>query len=143
MGTQQLLMILLSVIIVGIAIAIGIMMFHQQSIRDATNQIVAHMNLLATQAHTYWKLPTSMGGASYNPANLTDDLLSSFLGSQLINEVGSFYVSCDSSIPEVSFGCTPYEIGIVDGIAPIISVNLETGVITANMNGNVQNSNGF
>jgi hypothetical protein len=143
MGTQQLLMILLSVIIVGIAIAVGITMFNQQATRDATNQIVAHMNLLAAQAHTYWKLPTSMGGASYNSANLTDDLLSTFLGAQLENEVGSFYISCDSSVPEVSFGCTPYEKGIVDGKAPIITVNLSSGVITANMTGNLQDANGF
>jgi type II secretory pathway pseudopilin PulG len=64
MGQQQLLLIVLGVIIVGIAIAVGISMFKanaQSSNRDA---IVNDLNNLAASAQQFYRKPTSMGGGS-------------------------------------------------------------------------------
>jgi Tfp pilus assembly protein PilE len=62
MGQQQLLLIILGVIIVGIAIAVGITMFRDNSVssnRDAMSTDLLH---LAAKARHYYKRPTSMGG---------------------------------------------------------------------------------
>lgn len=70
MGTQQILLIVLSVIIVGIAVAVGITMFNtqaqnanRQALVDANRQaLVADANNFASQMIEYYKTPTSHGG---------------------------------------------------------------------------------
>nr|MBC8383659.1 hypothetical protein [Candidatus Cloacimonadota bacterium] len=47
MGTQQILLIVLSVIIVGIAVAVGITMFNAQSVNSNRNACIADMNNFA------------------------------------------------------------------------------------------------
>jgi hypothetical protein len=62
MGQQQLLLIILGVIIVGIAIAVGLSLFSAQSIQSNRDAIINDMNNLAAQAYQYRIRPTSMGG---------------------------------------------------------------------------------
>ena len=62
MGQQQLLLIVLGVIIVGIAVAVGINMFSSSAVdanRDAVTADLAH---LASKAQQHYKKPTTMGG---------------------------------------------------------------------------------
>jgi len=71
MGQQQLLLIILGVIVVGIAVAVGITMFSDSAIsanRDAlTNDLVN----LASRAQQFYRRPTSLGGGG-NSFNLLD-----------------------------------------------------------------------
>jgi hypothetical protein len=62
MGQQQLLLIILGVIIVGIAIAVGITMFTAGSVQSNKDAIVNDLNNLAANAYQYRIRPTSMGG---------------------------------------------------------------------------------
>jgi hypothetical protein len=62
MGQQQLLLIILGVIIVGIAIAVGLSLFSAQSIQSNRDAIINDMNNLAAQAYQFRIRPTSMGG---------------------------------------------------------------------------------
>ncbi|HPC35641.1 MAG TPA: hypothetical protein P5067_04985 [Candidatus Marinimicrobia bacterium] len=62
MGTQQILMIVLSVIIVGVAVGVGITMFQNQARTSNRQAVVADLNNLASQAIAYYKMPKSMGG---------------------------------------------------------------------------------
>ncbi|MCX5729610.1 MAG: hypothetical protein NTZ28_12385 [Nitrospirae bacterium] len=62
MGQQQLLLIILGVIIVGIAIAVGLSLFSAQSIQSNRDAIINDLNNLAAQAYQYRIRPTSMGG---------------------------------------------------------------------------------
>ncbi len=62
MGTQQILLIVLSVIIVGVAVAGGIGMFNQHLEQSNRNGLISDMNLIATQSVAYYRMPTSMGG---------------------------------------------------------------------------------
>jgi len=62
MGQQQLLLIVLGVIIVGIAIVVGINLFQASAIQSNRDAIVADLNNLASQAQMYFKKPTSLGG---------------------------------------------------------------------------------
>ena len=62
MGTQQILLIVLSVIIVGAAIAVGIQMFNAQSYSANKSAIAADAQTFATQIIQYYKTPISQGG---------------------------------------------------------------------------------
>jgi hypothetical protein len=62
MGQQQLLLIILGVIIVGIAIAVGLSLFSAQSVQSNRDAIINDMNNLAAQAYQFRIRPTSMGG---------------------------------------------------------------------------------
>lgn len=63
MGTQQVLLIVIGVIVVGAAIAIGITMFNNQGFSANQQAILAEIQNFGTLASAYWKMPTSLGGA--------------------------------------------------------------------------------
>lgn len=62
MGQQQLLLIILGVIIVGIAIAVGISMFSSGTIQANKDAIINDLNNLAANAYQYRIRPLTMGG---------------------------------------------------------------------------------
>jgi hypothetical protein len=62
MGQQQLLLIVLGVIVVGIAIAVGISLFNANAINANRDAVVSDLNNLGALAISYYKKPESMGG---------------------------------------------------------------------------------
>jgi hypothetical protein len=62
MGQQQLLLIILGVIIVGVAIAVGIAMFSGQSISSNRDAITTDLNTLGADCYQFKIRPSSMGG---------------------------------------------------------------------------------
>jgi len=64
MGQQQLLLIILGVIIVGIAIAVGLSLFSSQSVQSNKDGIINDINNIAANAYQYYTRPTSMGGGA-------------------------------------------------------------------------------
>ncbi|MFH2004002.1 MAG: hypothetical protein ABIK27_04560 [Bacteroidota bacterium] len=64
MGQQQLLLIILGVIIVGIAIAVGITMFSAQAISSNKDAILADVNNLGADAFQFKIRPLAMGGGA-------------------------------------------------------------------------------
>ncbi len=72
MGQQQLLLIVLGVIIVGIAIAVGITMFKTNAQSSNRNQVINDLQNLAAKAQQYYRKPTSMagGGQSFTALHL-------------------------------------------------------------------------
>lgn len=62
MGTQQILLIVLSVIVVGAAIAVGIDMFNKQDYTSNRSAAAADVQLFLTQVLQYYKMPTQLGG---------------------------------------------------------------------------------
>jgi hypothetical protein len=62
MGQQQLLLVILGVIIVGIAIAIGISLFGAQSIASNRDAMINDLNHLASFAYQFRVRLHSMGG---------------------------------------------------------------------------------
>lgn len=62
MGQQQLLLIVLGVIIVGIAILLGIIIFRQNSIDQKRDMVINEGMTLANNALTYYRKPSSLGG---------------------------------------------------------------------------------
>lgn len=81
MGTQQILMIVLSVIIVGAAVAVGIQMFDTQATNSQRTAIAADIQNFGAQVLAFNRTPTSMGGGkgAENLAAVKDNL-SQYLG---------------------------------------------------------------
>ncbi len=62
MGQQQLLLIVLGVIIVGIAIVVGINLFQSSAVEANRSAVIQDLNTLASKAQEYYKKPTAQGG---------------------------------------------------------------------------------
>ncbi len=62
MGQQQLLLLVLGVIIVGIAVAVGINMFSSSAVDANRNSLSSDVTHLASKAQQHFKKPTTMGG---------------------------------------------------------------------------------
>ncbi len=73
MGTQQLLMIVLGVIIVGVAIVVGINMFSQGAVNAESDRLVQEVNVVGSNAAAYWRKPVQMGGGGRSFAGITAD----------------------------------------------------------------------
>ena len=64
MGQQQLLLIVLAIIIVGIAIAVSIQMFRTNAIEQKRDLLIEETTSLGYMAIQYYKKPSEMGGGS-------------------------------------------------------------------------------
>ena len=64
MGQQQLLLIVLGVIVVGIAVVVGINLFNANATASNRDAVVSDLNNLGAMAQQYYKKPASMGGGA-------------------------------------------------------------------------------
>jgi Tfp pilus assembly protein PilE len=62
MGQQQLLLIVLGVIIVGIAVVVGINVFTASSMTANNDAVIADLQTIGAMAQQYYRKPTAMGG---------------------------------------------------------------------------------
>ncbi|OGU34682.1 MAG: hypothetical protein A2068_08515 [Ignavibacteria bacterium GWB2_35_6b] len=62
MGQQQLLLIVLGVIIVGIAVVVGINVFTASSVQANKDGLTADVVNLGSMAQQYYRKPTALGG---------------------------------------------------------------------------------
>lgn len=106
MGTQQILLIVLSVIIVGVAIAVGISMFNSQAYNANKTAIASDAQAFAAQVLQYWKTPESQGGAGGKGVNMTPENVTSYLGltgENAENENGTYTITAaDSETVEIT-----------------------------------------
>jgi len=73
MGQQQLLLIILGVIIVGIAVAVGITMFQDNAVDQNRSSVIGDLTTLAAKAQQYYSKPVSLGGGGNSYVGLTAD----------------------------------------------------------------------
>ena len=103
MGTQQILLIVLSVIIVGAAIAVGITMFNNQAYSANKSAVAAEAQSYATQVVQYYKTPESQGGAGRDIDNMTASKIAAYIGwgnaVTLDNDTGVFTIADAISVP--------------------------------------------
>ncbi len=93
MGTQQILMIVLSVIIVGVAIGVGINMFSSQAFSSNRQALAVELTNYATLVMQYWKTPASMGGAGQIIGNVTVAKVAGYIG---FNPSSPYQVTSDN-----------------------------------------------
>jgi hypothetical protein len=101
MGQQQLLLIILGVIIVGIAIAVGLSLFSAQSVQANKDAIINDLNNVAAYCYQYKIRPTSMGGGqnSYVGCTLPSKLASNDNATYVLSAaaVGSIVITGTST----------------------------------------------
>lgn len=82
MGQQQLLLLILAAVIVGIAITVGINMFAQNSVQANQEAITQDVLTIASRAQAWYRKPVALGGGGRNFVGLNGKL-------QLINFAGT------------------------------------------------------
>lgn len=94
MGQQQLLLIILGVIVVGIAVAVGITMFQDNAVSANRDAVVNDLVNLAARAQQFYRRPTALGGGQGSFAGLTADLAGlQKLTSKQVNANGSYAIA--------------------------------------------------
>lgn len=135
MGTQQILLIVLSVIIVGAAVAVGIQMFQSQSVNSARTAIMSDMNNMSAMLVAYFKTPKALGGAGLEKALATKDNMDKYLGADMINNDNATYtLSAADDDNIVTITAVPKDAALAAIANPQITVDLDDGTIVATPN---------
>lgn len=109
MGQQQLLLLVLSVIIVGIAIVVGINMFRAQAASSNLDSITNDLADLGSRSQQYYVRPESMGGGGGDFDGMTmEDLISN--ADPYINDNGQYTLTSATGQQAVITG-----VGVRDG----------------------------
>jgi len=90
MGQQQLLLIVLGTIIVGVAVVVGINMFTTGAVNAERDALLQDVNNIASSASAYWRKPAALGGGARSFVGTTD--VTTF-GADSSNANGSFAMS--------------------------------------------------
>ena len=98
MGTQQILLIVLSVIIVGVAIAVGITMFSNQAFNSNQQALSGELQNYASQCIQFFKTPEGQGGAGNDTTKVVLATLANFInfsgtGETLDTDNGTFKIT--------------------------------------------------
>jgi len=120
MGQQQLLLIILGVIVVGIAVAVGITMFKDNAVSANRDAVTNDLVNLAARAQQYYRRPTALGGGQGSFSGLTADIsglrkLTSMPNGQNANGI---YSIVSTSISSMVLQGTGTETGN-DGTTPV------------------------
>ena len=99
MGQQQLLLIILGVIVVGIAVAVGITMFNDSATSANRDAVTNDLINLASRAQQYYRRPVALGGGGGSFAALAGNiqLLTKTSGTSMINGNGEYTILSASS----------------------------------------------
>jgi Tfp pilus assembly protein PilE len=73
MGQQQLLLIILGVIVVGIAVAVGITMFSDNAVNANRDAVSNDLVNLAARAQQFYRRPVALGGGGNSFVGLSAD----------------------------------------------------------------------
>ncbi len=91
MGQQQLLLLVLGVIIVGAAIAVGIQMFKSSAQSSNRDEVINDLNNLAAKAMEFYRKPVMMAGGGYCFTHFKLDSI------DVVNGNGSY--TCTTTLP--------------------------------------------
>ena len=96
MGQQQLLLIVLGVIVVAIAVAVGITMFADSAAASNRDAVAADLQNLAQRAQQFYRRPTFMGGGGNSFDLLTTGSMSLLTGNPT-DANGSYFIETAGS----------------------------------------------
>jgi hypothetical protein len=71
MGSQQLLLIVVGMVLIGIAIAVGMTMFADQAISANRDEVANDLTHFGAMVRSYYRKPTSFGGGGMSFKGLT------------------------------------------------------------------------
>jgi len=87
MGQQQLLLIVLGTIIVGVAVVVGINMFGQGAVNAERDALLQDVNSIASNAAAYWRKPAALAGGARSFVGISDVTM---FGADSTNANGAF-----------------------------------------------------
>ena len=102
MGQQQLLLIVLGTIIVGVAVVVGINMFTTGAVNAERDALLQDVNNVASSAAAYWRKPAALGGGARKFDQEADVSVVTF-GADSSNANGNYIMS---DITSTSFTLT-------------------------------------
>ncbi|MCK5329833.1 MAG: hypothetical protein KAK01_00365 [Candidatus Marinimicrobia bacterium] len=114
MGQQQLLLIVLGTIIVGVAVVVGINMFGEGAVNAERDALLQDVNSIASNAAAYWRKPAALGGGARTFVGITS--VTTF-GSSASNANGTFTMTVTDS---VTFELTAF--GANEGVTIVATV---------------------
>ena len=125
MGQQQLLLIVLSVIIVGIAVVVGINMFSASSASANLEAVTNDLLNLASRAQQYYVKPTGLGGGGNSFVGLSADATGlQKLTPKASNDNGTFSVSTAGTATSVTLQGVGNQDGDGDGTNCTIQITV-------------------
>lgn len=110
MGQQQLLLIVLGTIIVGVAVVVGINMFTTGAINAERDALLQDVNSIASTASSYWRKPAVLGGGARSFVGVTD--VTTF-GADSSNANGSFAITGSATVTQFVLTATGANEGVV------------------------------
>lgn len=106
MGQQQILLIVLAIIIVGVAIAISVQLFRSNAIEAKRDVLIEETTTLGTMALQYFKKPVELGGGgrSFTGWKIPSQMNQTVNGNFMIAAVASDEVTITGTGSEVVTG---------------------------------------
>jgi hypothetical protein len=127
MGQQQLLLIMLGVVVVGIAVAVGITLFGDSAASMNRDALTSDLAYLASRAQHYYRRPASMGGGEGSFAALTFDKLYS----EPSNSNGRYFINGAASAAQVTLrGVGREKINVTDTVTVDMRVTADSAMAT-------------
>lgn len=115
MGQQQLLLIMLGVILVGVAIVVGIGVFNANAIDQKRTEVINECIQLASDAQLYFRKPTSFGGGgnSFNGYKIPREYSTTEVGSFKANVTSSTEVKITGTGNEIANGTDSVKVELI------------------------------
>ena len=118
MGTQQLILIILSVIILGSMSIITMNIINSSSRRTNINCMLGEMQIFSSRILRYYKTPLRQSGGGLEILSECDSLIASFI---------KFDEDDDGNYTTYSTEYGAYQLAVYDGYVEIIGIGNETG----------------
>ena len=117
MGQQQLLLIVLGVIIVGIAVVVGINVFTASSVQANRDAVISDMTNLASMSQQYYRKPTALGGGgnTFTGWTIPGNLQSTANGSYTATVAAQSVILVGAGNETGDDGSTPVNVRMVVG----------------------------
>ncbi len=125
MGQQQLLLIVLGTIIVGVAVVVGINMFTTGAVNAERDALVQDVNNIASASAAYWRKPIALGGGGRTFVGVTD--VTTF-GAADSNANGTYAITGTAAIASFTVLATGGSEGVT--VAATITPTGISGVLT-------------
>jgi len=110
MGQQQLLLIVLGVIVVGIAVVVGINLFNANAESSTQDSIVMQGTNIGAMAQQYFKKPVAMNGGGNSFVDFGTKVWPN-LPSNLVNSTDATWaITVDGTATDIEFTATPTDV---------------------------------
>jgi hypothetical protein len=134
MGQQQLLLIVLSVVIVGIATVVGFQMFADNAAEANMNAVTNDLLMLSGRAQQHFVKPVALGGGGGSFAALTADSAGmAMLTSTPTNDNGSYSIQTAGNATQVVLRGVGVEDGDGDGTDVTVDVTVTANNVSTSI----------